>query len=97
VAEGVTKGIHVCGDVMYDLFLRAREAALDSLSPDLRAAIREPYVLLTLHRAENTDDRVRLAAIVAGFLANPPAAARTHPRGARLRCGVRALSARDRA
>jgi UDP-N-acetylglucosamine 2-epimerase len=67
VAEGVTKGIHVCGDVMYDLFLRARERALESPPPGLRAALREPYVLLTLHRAENTDDRERLAAIVAGF------------------------------
>jgi UDP-N-acetylglucosamine 2-epimerase len=66
-AEGVTEGVYVCGDVMYDLFLRARERAAGALPPGLRAALKEPYVLLTLHRAENTDDRKRLAAIVGAF------------------------------
>ena len=69
--EGVTEGVYVCGDVMYDLFLRARERSAGALPPALRAAVAEPYVLLTLHRAENTDDRKRLGAIVAAFRESP--------------------------
>jgi UDP-N-acetylglucosamine 2-epimerase len=69
--EGITAGVHVCGDVMLDIFARTRETADRSLSGDLRAFAAEPFDLLTLHRAENTDDRERLAAIVAGF-ANAP-------------------------
>ncbi len=86
-AEGIHAHVHVCGDVMYDVFLRAREHALAQLGEDLRALIAEPYDLLTLHRAENTDDRERLRALVAGF-ANAPRRVvfPVHPRtAARLR------------
>ncbi len=62
-AEGIVEHVHVCGDVMYDIFLRATARAP---SPST-----EPYDLLTLHRAENTDDAVRLRAIVAGFADAP--------------------------
>jgi UDP-GlcNAc3NAcA epimerase len=65
--EGVAQNVYVCGDVMYDIFLRARTKAEEAASAELRAAMREPYLLLTLHRAENTDDAARLRAIVAGF------------------------------
>jgi UDP-N-acetylglucosamine 2-epimerase len=70
-SEGVTANVHVCGDVMYDIFLRARAAGKEVLPDDLRDATREPYVLLTLHRAENVDDAQRLRAIVAGFARSP--------------------------
>ena len=70
-AEGIVRGVRVCGDVMYDVFLRARPRAEAALSESRRALARHPYDLLTLHRAENTDDRERLAAIVAGFAAAP--------------------------
>jgi UDP-N-acetylglucosamine 2-epimerase len=80
-AEGIVRGIYVCGDVMYDLFLRARERAAGSLPESLRALAREPFALLTLHRAENTDDRERLRAIVAGFRDAPlPVVFPIHPR-----------------
>jgi UDP-N-acetylglucosamine 2-epimerase len=69
--EGVTQNVHVCGDVMYDIFLRARDLAAATVSAEVRAAMSEPYVLLTLHRAENTDDARRLRAIVAGFAQSP--------------------------
>jgi UDP-N-acetylglucosamine 2-epimerase len=69
--EGVRDNVYVCGDVMYDVFLRARDQARDQLGSRLRALCEEPYDLLTLHRAENTDDRERLRTIVAGF-ANAP-------------------------
>lgn len=85
--EGITGGVFVCGDVMYDVFLRARERALAQLSPRLRTLQAQPYDLLTLHRAENTDDRERLRAILAGFTSAPrPVVFPVHPRtAARLR------------
>ncbi len=69
--EGITSGVHVCGDVMYDIFVRARTDAASALPPEVREAARGPYVLLTLHRAENVDDRERLRALVAGFAGAP--------------------------
>jgi UDP-N-acetylglucosamine 2-epimerase len=69
--EGIASGVYVCGDVMYDEFLRVRERAAAALSPGLREFVREPYDLLTLHRAENVDDRERLATLVEAF-ADPP-------------------------
>jgi UDP-N-acetylglucosamine 2-epimerase len=85
--EGIRRGVHVCGDVMFDIFLEARASAADSLSPRLRELAERPFDLLTLHRAENTDDRERLAAIVAGFASAPrPVVFPVHPRtAARLR------------
>jgi UDP-N-acetylglucosamine 2-epimerase len=73
-AEGIRAGVHVCGDVMYDVFLRTRDEVT-------RPARSGAYDLLTLHRAENTDDRVRLRAILAGFEAAPrPVVFPVHPR-----------------
>ncbi len=85
--EGLTANVHVCGDVMLDVFERTRPTAEAALDATLRAFVREPYDLLTLHRAENTDDRIRLAAIVAGFEdARRPIVFPVHPRtAARLR------------
>lgn len=65
--EGVVDHVHVCGDVMFDIFERARPTARASLAPALATLASEPYDLLTLHRAENTDDAERLRALVAGF------------------------------
>ena len=65
--EGIVRDVHVCGDVMYDIFLQARTQARAELQPALRALTNEPYDLLTVHRAENADDPQRLRAIVKGF------------------------------
>ncbi len=79
--EGIVRGVHVCGDVMFDIFLQARKRAGERLPPQLRALAEKPFVLLTMHRAENTDDRERLAAILAGFAAAPvPVIFPMHPR-----------------
>jgi len=60
--EGLTAAVREVGDVMYDCvrLFRARIPA---------ATAAAPYALATLHRAENTDDPARLAAIVAGLAA----------------------------
>ncbi len=70
-AEGITRGVHIAGDVMADALLQARDddsrlqARLERLtSPGERA---EGYALLTAHRAENTDDPSRLAGLLEGF------------------------------
>ncbi len=59
-AEGITRGVHVCGDLMADLFHSARERA--SRSP-FRPAPGGPWALLTLHRQENTEAPERMRAI----------------------------------
>jgi UDP-GlcNAc3NAcA epimerase len=63
--EGITEGAWTVGDIMYDasLFYRrlAREGAAGLYLP---AGLPKEFYLLTLHRAENTDSPVRLAAIV---------------------------------
>jgi UDP-GlcNAc3NAcA epimerase len=82
-AEGIPDAV-VCGDVMYDIFLDALPAASpERLAPPVRALLGAPFGLLTLHRSENVDDRVRLAAILAGFADAPmPIVLPLHPRTA---------------
>jgi UDP-GlcNAc3NAcA epimerase len=64
-AEGVAKGVHQVGDVMYDVaeyvggIAESRSNVLGELGLEPRK-----YVLGTCHRAENTDDVTRLTAIV---------------------------------
>jgi len=63
--EGIVAGVHLTGDVMYDAFLavskvaRERSTVLSTLHQ-----IPGKYSLLTLHRAENTDDPKRLRTIL---------------------------------
>ena len=81
-AEGITKGVHDVGDVMLDA-LRAAVALGSRRSAVLeRNGLREKgYVLATIHRQENTDDRVRLAAILDGLAAvDESVALPLHPR-----------------
>jgi UDP-GlcNAc3NAcA epimerase len=63
--EGIRTGCHHIGDVMYDATLHARDKALRS-STILRRLGLPPggYAVATLHRAENTDDPIRLAQVV---------------------------------
>ncbi len=71
-AEGIQEGIHRVGDVMYDinLFYQARlqeEAQRGLHRPTNEAlAFQEPFVLMTVHRAENTDASERLINILKG-------------------------------
>jgi UDP-N-acetylglucosamine 2-epimerase len=79
-SEGIERGVYVCGDVMYDLFLRASGRAV-TLPAALQPVTGQPFVLLTVHRAENTDDRRRLAEIISGFGGSPvPVIFPIHPR-----------------
>lgn len=64
-AEGIRAGVHLVGDVMYDASLYYRRLT-QSGAAEVRLPDRLPgdFYLLTLHRAENTDDPIRLKAIV---------------------------------
>ena len=82
LSEGVTEDkIHQTGDVMLDASLfyrnRARKPAwFDSLGVDAHN-----FVLATVHRAENTDDRSRLEGIFKGLAASGiPVILPLHPR-----------------
>jgi UDP-N-acetylglucosamine 2-epimerase len=59
--EGVTKGVHLVGDVMYDALLHGVEIARRTSTILDRLAI-EPqrFILATVHRAENTNQPQRL-------------------------------------
>jgi UDP-N-acetylglucosamine 2-epimerase len=66
-AEGITSGVHVIGDVMADV-LQDVNARIDASRLLERFSVpRGDYILATIHRAENTDEDARLAAIVRGF------------------------------
>lgn len=81
-AEGITDGVHEVGDVTHDALLWARDEAADR-STVLADLGLEPdgYVLATVHRAANTDDPGRLAAIVEGLAtASLPVVLPAHPR-----------------
>ena len=64
--EGIVRGVHQLGDVMYDSTLmmsglaNSRSRILDQL-----ALTPKSYAVATVHRAENTDDPRRLAAVLA--------------------------------
>ena len=68
-AEGITRGVHVVGDVMLDVLKWARRRAELKLSETLEKFGVKPgkYLLATLHRSENTDKPERLAGIVAAL------------------------------
>jgi UDP-N-acetylglucosamine 2-epimerase len=66
--EGITAGVHLVGDVMADALrfgverARTRSTVLERLELQSKG-----YLLVTIHRAENTDDPGRLRAILTGL------------------------------
>lgn len=80
--EGITRGVHQVGDVMYDAFLFNKELA------DQKSRILETYglkakeyILCTIHRAENTDDPTRLKEILTALSqVQKPVVLPLHPR-----------------
>ena len=73
-AEGITHGVHVVGDVMFDAVRHYRRKAIPPTTP-------EPFALASIHRAENTDDPARLRGILAAMGQSPvPVVLPLHPR-----------------
>ena len=69
-AEGVTRGAHLVGDVMYDAALQFAEVAKQhsTILAELGLA-HKTYALATLHRPYNTDDPARLQEVLAALAA----------------------------
>jgi UDP-N-acetylglucosamine 2-epimerase len=88
VAEGIRGGVHLVGDVMYDVLLAQLDRARSRSRPEDFGVVSGGYVLATVHRAGNTDDPQRFAEILqalehiadAGISVVFPA----HPRSRRL-------------
>jgi len=84
--EGINAGVHVVGDVMYDVALASADlAGRNSQALERLGLAAGGYVLATVHRAENTDDAVRLCGIVEGLgrlAAELPVVLPLHPRTA---------------
>ncbi|MDR1995928.1 non-hydrolyzing UDP-N-acetylglucosamine 2-epimerase [Azonexus sp.] len=86
--EGVTKGVSLVGDVMYDVSLYYRDVARSRSDALDRFGLKEgEYVLATCHRAENTDDPSRLREIgfaLADLAVDQPVVLPVHPRTAKI-------------
>lgn len=66
--EGITGDkVQQVGDVMYDAALFYRDRATRPAWFDATGYVPREFVLATIHRAENTDDPARLAAILTGL------------------------------
>lgn len=81
--EGITKNVFKTGDVMYDAALFFGKAAEKSAILKRLCLVSKKYALATIHRAENTDDKRKMAAIL-GALARISATMKVvlplHPR-----------------
>jgi UDP-N-acetylglucosamine 2-epimerase (non-hydrolysing) len=91
--EGLAARTRVVGDVMTDVCWQVRDAvAGQAASLPAGVAVGSPYVVATIHRADNTDDPARLAAVV-GALASleVPVVLLAHPR-LRVRAAEQGLS-----
>ncbi len=69
--EGVTEGVFMVGDVMFDVNLFYKEIIVEEEKqgkkrPEGMHLIDSSFALMTVHRAENTDDIERLSGILQG-------------------------------
>jgi UDP-GlcNAc3NAcA epimerase len=66
--EGIERGVHKVGDVMYDAFLAYRDMALRRKNTLRKLGVEAGrFCLATVHRQENTDDSSRLSSIFKAF------------------------------
>lgn len=66
--ESINDGVYQIGDVMYDAVLYNTEIAEKEHSLREFGLSSKDYILGTIHRAENTDDREKMNAIVDAFI-----------------------------
>ncbi len=66
--EGITAGVHLVGDTMYDAVLQCVEVAQQRSTILARLGLTpRGYLLATVHRPSNTDDPVNLRSILEAF------------------------------
>ncbi len=84
--EGIDENrIRLVGDIMYDaaLFYADQAESRSRITEKLELNHQE-YILATIHRQENTDNKIRLSAILQGFTASSlPVILPVHPRTAK--------------
>jgi UDP-GlcNAc3NAcA epimerase len=69
VREGITEDVYQVGDVMHEAaMLHTELAESESTILEKLSLTREGYSLATIHRAENTDDALRLRGILEGLV-----------------------------
>ena len=79
--EGLVGRAEQAGDIMVDALLVARKHARPAANILSMLGVPEgPYLLLTVHRASNTDDPARLRAILAGLDSGAIPVFPVHPR-----------------
>ena len=81
-SEGITRGVYLVGDPMYDAVLMFGEKSLrqSTIMYDLGLQ-KGGYILATIHRAYNTDDPLALKAVLDILLGiNEPTLMPVHPR-----------------
>lgn len=82
-AEGISRNVHIVGDVMLDVLNWAKQR-VDAKPPEIlhRLGLRKSsYLLATVHRSENTDDWARLSRILSAFnVLDEPVVFPVHPR-----------------
>jgi UDP-GlcNAc3NAcA epimerase len=79
--EGMTAGVSMVGDVMFDLAQRALDEGREAAVLERFGLTRGAYVCATCHRPANADDPQRLGAIVAALSArDEPVIFPIHPR-----------------
>jgi UDP-N-acetylglucosamine 2-epimerase len=62
--EGITRGVHLVGDVMYDVALQMAQPARARGAPKRHGLPVGEYVLATIHRPSNADNQEVLSGIV---------------------------------
>jgi len=79
--EGITRGVHMVGDVMYDVALQSAQAARSRDIVQRLGLQPAEYLLVTLHRPQNVDEKETLASIVEALVhAGRPVVFPVHPR-----------------
>ena len=66
--EGITKGVHITGDIMFDVLLEHSKLADKSKILEKLNLKSKEYILATVHRAENTDSEDNLKSIFEAFV-----------------------------
>jgi UDP-GlcNAc3NAcA epimerase len=88
--EGICQGVHLVGDVMAEaLNIAAQTARVHSRILEALTVSDGQYLLLTIHRAENTDSRERLFSILSALDAvREPVIFPVHPRTRKVLNGI---------
>lgn len=79
--EGIKDGVHLTGDCMYDALLHNKKLAAKKKVLDQFSLEEDKYLIATIHRPANTDDKKNLGAILKAFSKSPvPVVFPAHPR-----------------